>query len=657
MDNNKKKKRVLTGIIIAIVLVAVVGLTYALWSYFQIGPNQQLVAGDIYMKYTETSNTINIENAMPSKTYGEDYFEFTIEGKNTYTKPIWYEIVIKWGEEPVGRTTRIPDEFLRFRLTEQLPSGEEQEVIAEGKYENFKEGTRIWVNTIGAQSAETTITYKLYMWISDEMRLGSGDAATGADMDMETWTNDAFASVKVSVTGDFEEKKLPGILTNEIKNQITSHTTESCTPTIVDGDTTYFSGSKSCINFNYVWYSGKLWRITAINADNTIKMITQDAITAIPWGEDTTYKDKDSGKESWIYQWLNEDFLDTLENQENIIVQDAKWNATADSNSTPAKPAETTIVEGKVGLLNTYEYYQAYKSTSTNYLNIGYYWWLITPYDSSRVRNVINNGNLNYASPPSTLGVRPSVNLKSGIKISGGAGTKEDPYRIEGDKAVATVNDKLNSRVSGEYVNFDGKKYRIVGIENGTTKLTSVDYVRDADGAVMTKNFSSVTTDVLYGSGTTTSEDNWAGYLNKTWYNNISETYRNMLVQGTYYLGQYGDYVSYKNTICSASNTTETTKECSKTSSIWNNGYVGLPRVGEMFSAQLGEGYSSSSNIWLITPYSSSYVRYVDNYGRLISNSPSSNAYRVRPSINLNSNVYITGGDGMSPDTAYEIAM
>ena len=173
----------------------------------------------------------------------------------------------------------------------------------------------------------------------------------------------------------------------------------------------------------------------------------------------------------------------------------------------------------------------------------------------------------------------------------------------------------------------------------------------------MTKNFSSVTTDVLYGSGTTTSEDNWAGYLNKTWYNNINETYRNMLVQGTYYLGQYGDYVSYKNTICSASNTTETTKECSKTSSIWNNGYVGLPRVGEMFSAQLGEGYSSSSNIWLITPYSSSYVRYVDNYGRLISNSPSSNAYRVRPSINLNSNVYITGGDGMSPDTAYEIAM
>ncbi len=645
MDNNKKKKKILTGVIIAIVLVAVVGLTYALWSYFQIGPNQQLVAGDIYMKYTETNNTISIEDAMPSKTYGEDYFEFTIEGKNTYTKPIWYEIVIKWGEEPEERTTRIPDEFLRFRLTEQLPDGEEKEVIAEGKYENFKDGTRIWVNTIGAQSAETTITYKLYMWISDEMVLGSGDAATSADMDMETWTNDAFASVKVTVNGDFEEKKLPPKLTDEIKEQIASHTTSSCKPTVVDGDTTYFSGTNDCVNFNYVWYSGKLWRITSINADNTIKMITQDEITAIYWGADTTYQG------SWIYQWLNEDFLDTLENQENIIVQDAKWNAT-ETTSYTSKPTETTIVEGKVGLLNAYEYYQSYKNISgsnnyeNGYLNIGYVWWLITPYSSSDVRRVSDTGGLSrHSSSLGAFGVRPSVNLKSGIKISGGAGTKENPYRIEGDKEVATVDDKLNSRVSGEYVKFDNKVYRIVGIENDITKLTSVDYVRDADNAVMTKNFGSSTS---WSTSVTSNNDNyWGYYLNNTWYNNISETYKNMLVQGTYYLGEYGDGVSYKNSICSASNTTETTKECSKTSSTWNNGYVGLPRVGEMFSAMLGNGSTdTATNIWLITPYSSSNVRYVYLTGIIGNYSPSSFASGVRPSINLKSDILISGGKG-----------
>ncbi len=648
MDNNKKKKRILTGVIIAIVLVVLVGLTYALWSYFGISENQELVAGDIYMKYTETSNTINIENAMPSKTYGDDYFEFTIEGKNTYTKPIWYEIVIKWGEEPEGRTTRIPDEFLRFRLTEQLPGEEEQEVIAEGKYENFKEGTRIWVNTIGAKSAETTITYKLYMWISDEMVLGSGDAAASADMDMETWTNDAFASVKVSVNGDFAKKRLP-IEYPESAKKVLSKAKENNYIIDDEDDVLYFSGTNEEINFNYVWYSGKLWRITAIYPDGTIKMITQDEITAINWGSNTTYQG------SWIYQWLNENFLDTLENQENIIVQDAKWNA-AETTST-SKPDETTIVEGKVGLLNAYEYTQAYKnaSTSTNYLNIGYSWWLITPYDSTKnVRYVSSNGSLgNTWSYDSGDGVRPSVNLKSDIKITGGDGSKEDPYRISGDKEIATVNDKLNSRVSGEYVNYDGKKYRIVGIENDTTKLTSVDYVRDGINAVMTKRFGSNfswATSVSTDSGDTY----WSGYLNNTWYNNISETYRKMLVQGTYYLGTVGS-TSYKNTICSESNTTETTKECNKTSSTWE-GYVGLPRVGEMFSAQLADKQngSSSSDIWLITPYGGSGVRCVSSRGELRIAPPLRDAYGVRPSINLKSNVTITSGDG-TEQVPYEI--
>ena len=197
-------------------------------------------------------------------------------------------------------------------------------------------------------------------------------------------------------------------------------------------------------------------------------------------------------------------------------------------------------------------------------------------------------------------GVRPSINLKSDILISGGDGTREKPYKIEGDKKIAKVNDKLNSRVSGEYVNFDKKKYRIVGIENEVTKLTSVDYVRDDSG------------------------------------------------EETYYLGEYFDNVSYKDTVCSESNTIETIKKCSKTSSTWT-GYVGLSRAGEMFSAQLGEGDSSSSDMWLISPYIKeySYVRYIFSRGYLYcSDLHSTVVGGVRPSINLNSDVIITGGNG-----------
>ena len=125
-----------------------------------------------------------------------------------------------------------------------------------------------------------------------------------------------------------------------------------------------------------------------------------------------------------------------------------------------------------------------------------------------------------------------------------------------------------------------------------------------------------------------------------------------MLVEGTYYLGEYPKNVSYKNTICSSYNTTETTKECSKTSSTWG-GFVGLPRVGEMFSAILGNGSIDTISMWLITPYWSSSVCHV-YLGYIDSRSPSSFASSARPSINLSSNVVITSGEG-TEQKPYEI--
>ena len=56
--------------------------------------------------------------------------------------------------------------------------------------------------------------------------------------------------------------------------------------------------------------------------------------------------------------------------------------------------------------------------------------------------------------------------------------------------------------------------------------------------------------------------------------------------------------------------------------------------------------YGNNTNYWTLTPYSSSYVWYVSNYGRAYSGSPSSNSYGVRPSVNLKSNVKIINGDG-----------
>ncbi len=423
---------------------------------------------------------------------------------------------------------------------------------------------------------------------------------------------------------------------------------KSCNPIVEDEDgTIYFSGNDECIDFNYVWYSGKLWRITAINPDGTMKMRMQDAITAIYWGENTTYKD------SWIYQWLNEDFKDTLYNYQNIIVQNADWNATPDGNSIPAKPPTdktATIVQGNVGLLNAYEYYQSYKNISGSsasketYLKNGNnYSWFMTPYSSSMVWNVTSGDKLSNASPSSSAyGVRPVINLKSDIKLSG-EGTKSNPYTITIDKPTGIPGDSINTRLSGEYVKVDNKIYRIVGIENGTTKLTGVDFVRDEYGSILTKQFSTSRTNESWVFS------QWNTYLNDTW---LTTELQNYITDGTYYLGAVKN-ASYKNSICSESNTTETTKNCEKTTKTWT-GKVGLPRVGEMFSVTIGN--STFYSMSLITPADSGYTIRTGVGYYLERRKPNEMYDAVRPSINLKSEVKIAGGSG-TIDSPYTVSL
>ena len=90
---NSKKKKILIITLVLVLLIGIVGITYAAFSYTQTGLNQELVTGDIYMHYKE-SNTLTLENALPSNTYDpNNYFEFQIVGKNTNTKyDIYYDI-------------------------------------------------------------------------------------------------------------------------------------------------------------------------------------------------------------------------------------------------------------------------------------------------------------------------------------------------------------------------------------------------------------------------------------------------------------------------------------------------------------------------------------------------------------------------------------
>ena len=664
MKDNKKKKVIILIIIFTIILF--LGATYAIVIDYlsKTGKNSSLVVGDIYMHYNEGNKQISLSNAMPSNTYSNDYFEFTIDGKNTSNKNINYLISLSYGDIPSNRTTRIKDNLLDFKLVEVVNN--QENVLVDTINFNSLNNANLYTTTIPSNTNNYLKTYRLYMKISYNTVIGN----VGQDYTIDEWNN-IFASIKVNVSGDFADKMLAHQVKNssDFKKYVKLSQDDTCKIYIEEDGITYVSGTKDCIDFNYVWYSGKLWRITSINPDGTMKLITDDPITTISYNADNDVNFYDISKKddatytgSYMYQWLNEDFLDTLYNYQNIIVEDSTWNITT-CGSISAKLASTTLINNStidkttpVGLLNSYEYYLSYKNTSyeSGYLNIGYEWWLLNSRGASDMWGVHNDGNYgHYYSPIGIISVRPSINLKSNIQLSGGSGTKNNPFTISGDKEQPTINTTLlNTRTRGEYVVFDEdgnastkEIYRIVGIEDEKVKLNKNDYIRSS-GEIVAKQ-----TNSRYGSG----KDNidWDYYLNNTWYNSLASI--DMLDKGTYYIKRMPSG-SYKNSLCNTNNTTETINDCVKTTSIWN-GYVGLPRLGEMFASQQGEDYNSSNNMWLITPKNNNEVYNIisSGYGSTFSISLS-RGYCARPSIYLKSNVVITGGSG-TPNDPFTIAL
>ena len=387
---------------------------------------------------------------------------------------------------------------------------------------------------------------------------------------------------------------------------------------------------------NYIWYSGKLWRAVSIDpSDNSVKLVTQWNISAFPYNASGNTAFQGSHMEQWLNDTSVDGFLGNLREPDKFIKIDSVWNATMTKETT--KPEKTTMITDAVGLLNIYEHTMSYKNASspTGYLNNGLYWCTLTPYSTSYVRGVNYNGNVYNSGPAGSIGSRPSINLKSAVKIIDGDGTADNPYRLQGDNDIPT-GALLSTRYSGEYISFgtgENNLYRIVSHENGTgTKITSAIPLKDSGSYKKIK----------FGSNTTFSKDNTIGaFLNGDYLTSGTYLTRNQVSMiednTTWYLGAVGYGTNYKlakyQDITGSNLTTSTT-----------TAQIGLLRVGELMAGQFDK-YGNDTRYWTLTPYSTSDVRYVfyDGYGYY--NSPT-NSFGSRPSMNLKSTVKIVSGTG-----------
>ena len=315
------------------------------------------------------------------------------------------------------------------------------------------------------------------------------------------------------------------------------------------------------------------------------------------------------------------------------------------------------MVTANVGLLNSYEYYNSYRciesdectgsSASTGYLNIGYAWWLLNPYNSSNGWRIApDNGNGMSIFLNTTFAVRPSVVIKSGLEFTGD-GTISSPYRITGDKNVGQANDLVNTRLSGEYIKLKNgvneQLFRIIEVEDNKTKIIAMDYAENGNTRIFASG-----SGYVWGSGGTLSSSSWYRYFNTTtsgYFDTLKSTYGELFDSGLYFLGISG--YNYKLSVC-ANTTSGNTKVCDKTNDKGTFS-IGLPRYGEMFATQQSGGFSNSTTMWLMNRYNASNVNNIYTDGSDYNGNPS-NTYAARPTVHLKSTVKILSGSGTESD-------
>ena len=604
----KNKKLIIIGIVI--ILILLIGVAFAYLVTTLHGEKEYAIrAGSLGLKLEE-GNELVLEKVIPIEdSEGQSLNGFNFSLVNEGNIDTDFTIYLDDMELNSGET-RMPDSAIRYSLTKDNVVGNADDLSNMGANPNRVVDT-------GSIEPEQTINYTLRIWIDYD--------ATVEEAGGKTFKG----KLRVVASQSKGEKVSDVVLSNPGQNG----------DTYDDGTDTFITGTDPN---NYIWYSGKLWRAVSVNNEaKTTKLVTQWNISAINYSSGST-----DFAGSYMKEWLNDTtvdgFLGNLREPDKFIVTDAVWDATLDDRGLGSitRPNGTTTVTNAVGLLNMYEYQTTYRGTTyeNGYLNNELRWWLLTPYSSSNVRYVHHNGNADDDSPSSrSYGARPSINLKSNVKIVDGDGTIDNPYRLNGDNDANLSGTLLSSRYSGEYVRFgndENNLYRIVSRENGTgTKITSAEPLKSSGEFI----------ESAFGSTTTFSSANTIGtFLNGEYLTSyVDSTYSNMIEDSTtWYLGTVGSGASYK--LAKYTDTSGTTLTSSTT-----NAKVGLLRLGELMSGQFDK-YRNIDPYWSLTPYSLSRVWYVGIYGSSdnLYGIISSYSYGVKPTLNLKSNVMITGGDG-----------
>ena len=204
--------------------------------------------------------------------------------------------------------------------------------------------------------------------------------------------------------------------------------------------------NENTISDEYVLFAGRKYRVVDKDSNGNTKLILdgyyeekEGTIYTMEYGLNNTFS-KDIG----IGQKLNGDVLNWVTNNDESekakLVNDYSWyqNNFGYGNSYTESLSETSIpIYATVGLIRVGEMLSGQSSsiltksyTTTSSYNNSAIYWTMTPFSSSSAWNVNSTGYAYYTDVSNMFGLRAVIVVNSDIAITGGNGTRSNPYKI-----------------------------------------------------------------------------------------------------------------------------------------------------------------------------------------------------------------------------------
>ena len=135
----KKRENIVIIVVLIIMVLAVIGVSYAAFSYSKTGSKvNSITTGSITMTYTETSNTISINGALPTtdktgmaRLNKGEYFDFTVSSEIVGDVNINYEISAK---DITTSDRKIDGSNIKLYLTKLNSDGTEEGLMVPETY-------------------------------------------------------------------------------------------------------------------------------------------------------------------------------------------------------------------------------------------------------------------------------------------------------------------------------------------------------------------------------------------------------------------------------------------------------------------------------------------------------------------------------------------